>query len=168
MTVEDLKSIEAQLSIQKLLNREVVAKIAITDQDVTDFYNSNKAQFNVASRSITLRRSCTQERTTAPQPERRRRNHEAEPAKGENADGPAEQRRGLRAIAMIIPKSEYRGNGGTWVTFRIALNQSDPALKKVVVGLKAGQVRPAIKFRRKTARGILILKLIPANPRLRA
>src|SRR6266513_1266117 len=37
-----------QLSIQKLLNREVVAKISITDQDVTDFYNANKAQFNVA------------------------------------------------------------------------------------------------------------------------
>jgi len=26
----------------------VVAKISITDQDVTDFYNANKAQFNVA------------------------------------------------------------------------------------------------------------------------
>jgi len=31
-----------------MLNREVVAKISITDQDVTDFYNANKAQFNVA------------------------------------------------------------------------------------------------------------------------
>ena len=34
--------------MQKLLNREVVAKISITDQDVTDFYNQNRAQFNVA------------------------------------------------------------------------------------------------------------------------
>src|SRR5438034_7592818 len=49
MTVEDLKlELRRQLSIQKLLNREVVAKISITDQDVTDFYNANKAQFNVA------------------------------------------------------------------------------------------------------------------------
>src|SRR5438105_11885747 len=37
-----------QLSIQKLLNREVVAKISITDQEVADFYNANKAQFNFA------------------------------------------------------------------------------------------------------------------------
>ena len=47
--VEDLKrDLRRQLSIQKLLNREVVAKISITDQDVADFYNANKAQFNVA------------------------------------------------------------------------------------------------------------------------
>jgi len=49
VSVSDLKrDLRRQLSIQKLLNREVVAKISITDQDVTDFYNSNKAQFNVA------------------------------------------------------------------------------------------------------------------------
>src|SRR6202166_4267351 len=42
------RDLRRQLSIQKLLNREVVAKISITDQDVADFYNANKAQFNVA------------------------------------------------------------------------------------------------------------------------
>src|SRR2546422_3172811 len=42
-TVDDLKSdLRRQLSIQKLLNREVVAKISITDQDVSDFYNANR------------------------------------------------------------------------------------------------------------------------------
>ncbi|MFY9733000.1 MAG: SurA N-terminal domain-containing protein, partial [Candidatus Acidiferrales bacterium] len=49
LTVDDLKSdIRRQLSVQKLLNREVVAKISITDQDVTDFYQKNRSQFNVA------------------------------------------------------------------------------------------------------------------------
>ena len=49
LTVDDLKGdIRRQLSVQKLLNREVVAKISITDQDVLDFYNKNRAQFNVA------------------------------------------------------------------------------------------------------------------------
>src|SRR6266700_1304844 len=48
-TVDDLKGdLRRQLSIQKLLNREVVAKISITDQDVSDFYNANRPQFNVA------------------------------------------------------------------------------------------------------------------------
>src|SRR6202167_3007823 len=48
LTVDDLRSdIRRQLSIQKLLNREVVAKISITDQDISDFYNKNRAQFNV-------------------------------------------------------------------------------------------------------------------------
>ena len=49
MTVDDLKKdLRRQLSIQKLLNREVAAKVTITDQDVTDFYNTNRNQFNVA------------------------------------------------------------------------------------------------------------------------
>src|SRR5207245_4291139 len=50
MTVEDLKlELRRQLSIQKLLNHEVVAKISITDQDISGFYEANKAQFNVRS-----------------------------------------------------------------------------------------------------------------------
>ena len=49
VSVSDLKNdLRRQLSITKLLNREVVAKISITDQDVTEFYNANRAQFNVA------------------------------------------------------------------------------------------------------------------------
>src|SRR5438034_861226 len=49
LSVDDLKKgLKRQLSTEKLMNREVVAKISITDQDVTDFYNANKAQFNVA------------------------------------------------------------------------------------------------------------------------
>src|SRR5271165_1160109 len=47
--VDDLKrDLRRQLSIQKLLNREVAAKITITDQDVSHFYNANRGQFNVA------------------------------------------------------------------------------------------------------------------------
>ena len=49
MTVDDLKrDLRRQLSIQKLLNREVAAKVSLTDQDVLDFYNTNRNQFNVA------------------------------------------------------------------------------------------------------------------------
>ena len=48
LTVDDLKNdIREELSIQKLINREVVSKITITDQDVADFYNQNRQQFNV-------------------------------------------------------------------------------------------------------------------------
>src|SRR5438132_11326135 len=40
LSVDDLKrDLRRQLSIQKLLNREVVARISITDQDVAEFYN---------------------------------------------------------------------------------------------------------------------------------
>ena len=46
--MDDLKrDLRRQLTIQKLINREVIAKVSITDQDVNDFYNQNRAQFNV-------------------------------------------------------------------------------------------------------------------------
>jgi peptidyl-prolyl cis-trans isomerase SurA len=49
LTVDDQKkALRQQISIQKLINREVVSKITITDQDISGFYNSNLAQFNVA------------------------------------------------------------------------------------------------------------------------
>ena len=49
LTVDDLKAEVRRASvIDKLLNREVLAKISITDQNVTDFYNQNRAQFDVA------------------------------------------------------------------------------------------------------------------------
>src|SRR5260221_11646862 len=48
MSVDDLKrDLRRQLSIQKLLNREVAAKLTTTDQDVLDFYNTTHNQFNV-------------------------------------------------------------------------------------------------------------------------
>jgi len=49
LTVDDQKrALRQQLSIQKLINREVVSKITITEQDISDFYNANLPQFNVA------------------------------------------------------------------------------------------------------------------------
>src|SRR5581483_9718686 len=46
MTVEDLRSqLRRDLTIQKLINREITSHISITDADVSNFYNSNKASF---------------------------------------------------------------------------------------------------------------------------
>ena len=61
LTVDDLKSdIRRQLSIQKLLNREVVAKISITDEDVENFFQTESiaVQYRRAL-SITSRRSSS-------------------------------------------------------------------------------------------------------------
>src|ERR1700730_10360372 len=55
VSTSDLKDdIRRQLSVQKLLNREVVAKISITDQDVSNFYAQNRAQFNVAEQQYRI------------------------------------------------------------------------------------------------------------------
>src|SRR5271167_1113725 len=47
MSLNDLRlQIRRSLTSEKLMNKEVNSRINITDADVTNFYNANKAQFN--------------------------------------------------------------------------------------------------------------------------
>src|ERR1700744_3679172 len=47
LTLNDLRiEIRRNLTSEKLMNKEVNSRINITDADVTNFYNANKAQFN--------------------------------------------------------------------------------------------------------------------------
>jgi peptidyl-prolyl cis-trans isomerase SurA len=162
VSVDDLKGdLRRQLSIQKLLNREVVAKIAITDQDVTDFYNANKAQFNVAEPQYRIAQIVV---TPRKEPQIRNR-------KNDDATNEAEAQRKIKMLMdrlnsgadfgqLAMDYSEDMNTAGTGGDLgyvpESALNQSDPALKKVVVGLKAGQVSPPIQLKE----GYRILKLI--------
>jgi peptidyl-prolyl cis-trans isomerase SurA len=48
MTLDDLKrEIRRGLTNEKLINKEILSKINITDADITEYYNSNKSLFNV-------------------------------------------------------------------------------------------------------------------------
>ena len=48
MTLDDLKrEIRRGLTSEKLMNKEIYSKINITDADITEYYNANKALFNV-------------------------------------------------------------------------------------------------------------------------
>ena len=49
LTAADMREgLRRELLAQKVIDREVVSKISVTDQDITDFYNANRAQFNLA------------------------------------------------------------------------------------------------------------------------
>ncbi len=166
MSVEDLKlELRRQLSIQKLLNREVVAKISITDQDVNDFYNANKAQFNVAEPQYHIAQIVV-----TPRKEQQIRNR-----KNDDATNDAEAQRKVKMLTdrlnsgadfaqLAMDYSEDMNTAGTGGDLgyvpESALNQSDPALKKAVVALKAGQVSQPIQVQPKDGTRILILKLI--------
>src|SRR5712664_4063655 len=162
MTVEDLKlELRRQLSIQKLLNREVVAKITITDQDVTDFYNANKAQFNVAEPQYHIAQIVV-----TPRKEQQIRNR-----KNDDATNEAEAQRKVKMLMDRLNSGadfaqlamDYSEDLNTTTTGgdlgylpESALNQSDPALKKMVMGMKPGQVSPALQLKD----GYRILKLV--------
>jgi peptidyl-prolyl cis-trans isomerase SurA len=53
MTVDDLRAqVRRDLTVNKLINKEITSKITITDADVTNFYNANKESFNLAEPQI--------------------------------------------------------------------------------------------------------------------
>lgn len=166
LTVDDLKSdIRRQLSVQKLLNREVIAKIAITDQDITDFYNKNRAQFNVAEPQFHIAQIVI---TPHPDPTvHNRKNDKA------TSDADAKRKAALleqkinsgadfAQLAMDYSEDSTASTGGD-IGFipESALNQSDPVLKKTVLSMKPGEVTQPIAVNKG---GYRILKLIAKEP----
>ena len=52
LTAADMKEgLRRDLLAQKVIEHEVVAKVTVNDQEVTDFFNANRAQFNRAEES---------------------------------------------------------------------------------------------------------------------
>lgn len=162
MVVDDLKrDLRRQLSIQKLLNREVAAKVTITDQDVLDFYNTNRNQFNVAEPQYRISQIVI-----TPHKDAQIRNR-----KNDDATNPAEAARKAKMLMdklnsgadfaqLAMDYSEdmnTAANGGDLGYIpESSLNQSDPTLKKTVLGLKPGQVSQPIELKD----SIRILKLV--------
>jgi len=164
VSVDDLKhDLRRQLSIQKLLNREVVAKISITDQDVTDFYNTNKAQFNVAEPQYRIAQILV-----TPHKDQGLRNRKNDDA----IDEPQAQRKIKMLVDRLNTGADFAqlamdysedvnsaSNGGDLGYIpESGLNppQVDPLLKKTVMGMKPGQVSSPLQLKD----GYRILKLI--------
>jgi peptidyl-prolyl cis-trans isomerase SurA len=166
VSVDDLKrDLRRQLSITKLLNREVVAKISITDQDVTDTYNANKAQFNIVEPRYRI-----SEIVVTPRKEPQIRN-----LKNDDATNEVEAERKIKMLGdklnsgadfaqLAMDYSEDMNSsamgGDLGYVPESALNQSDPTLKRIVMGMKPGQVSPPLPIQSKEGPRIVILKLI--------
>jgi peptidyl-prolyl cis-trans isomerase SurA len=162
VTTNDLKDdIRKQLTVQKLLNREVEAKISITDQDISAFYNQNRAQFNVAEAQYRVAQILV---TPHKDPQLHNR-------KNDDATTDVEARRKSAALLQQLANgadftqlamdysedpSTASSGGDLGYVPESSLNQSDPALKRVVVGLKVGEVSPIIQLKD----GYHILKLM--------
>jgi peptidyl-prolyl cis-trans isomerase SurA len=165
LTVDDLKSdIRQQLSIDKLLNRDVLAKISITDEDVADFYNKNKAQFNVAETQYHVAQIVI---TSRPDPTVHNRKNDKATNEAEAGRKAALLARKLAAgadfseLAMDYSEDSSASTGGD-IGFipESSLNQSDPALKKMILAMKPGAVSQPIPVKG----GYRILKLIAKEP----
>ncbi len=166
ITVDDLKAeARREISIQKLMNREVVAKISITDQDLGDFYNQNPAQFNFAEPRYHIAQIVI---TSRPDPivHNRKNDKAASEADARRKATQLEEKLNAGAdfsqLAMDYSEDNTASTGGDLGFIpESSFNQSDPALKKATLSLRPGQVSQPIGVR---TGGYVILKLLAKQP----
>jgi peptidyl-prolyl cis-trans isomerase SurA len=166
MTLEDLKTqIRKELSVQKLVNKEITSKINITDAEVSGFYAANRKNFNLAEPQLHLMQIVV-----TPTPDANVRN-----LKGDKAKNDDEAKKKIQAIearlrqgqdfAMLAqnysedPNSAPNG-GDLGAVPESALEKTSPELRKLVLSLQPGQVSPILR----TEDGYRILKMISREP----
>ena len=170
-TVADIKrDIRRSITLDKVMNKEVSSKINVTDQDITDYYNAHKGEFNLIEPQYHLAQIMV---TPAPNPQAHDQNDKAQ------NEGDARKKIQLIAnrldsgddfatLAMKYSEDpETSGNGGDLGTVpESGLKGADPATRDMVMKLKPGQyssiitvVNPANKLV-----GFRIVKLVSKEP----
>ncbi|MBX9602068.1 MAG: peptidylprolyl isomerase [Bryobacteraceae bacterium] len=166
LSVEDLKAqLRRDLSIQKLFNKEITSKINIADKDITDFYTSNKASFNLAEPQVHLAQILV-----TPQADPNVRN-----LKNDKAPNDEQARKKIQMLESRVRQGEDFGqlaqnysedsqtapNGGDMgFIAESTLERANPELRKGIMALAPGQITPILK----TQEGYRIFKLVSKEP----
>lgn len=142
------ESLRRELITKKLLDQEVVNKIAVTDQEVNDFFTANRAQFTLAEESYRIAQIViTPDR--AAQPANRTGNDATTPQEAAFKVRMVMER--LKAGAQFTdvamdysedPETAQRG-GDLGLVPVTALNKAPEPLRKAVIGQKPGTVNVA-------------------------
>lgn len=146
LTAADMREgLRRELLARKLIDREVVAKVSVTDQEVNDFFTANRAQFTVAEESYRIAQIVVTPDRSA-QPANRTGNDAATPEEAGFKVRMILERLNAGArfseVAMDYsedPESASRG-GDLGLVPISALKQSPEPLRKAVIGQKPGTV----------------------------
>ena len=166
MTVADLKAqIKGDLSVEKLFNKEVASRISISDDEITGFYNSNKASFNLPEPHIRLAQIVV---TPMPDPQVRNLKNdnatskEAALKKIETLRARVQQGEDFAMLAQNFSEdANSAANGGDLGYIpESSLDKADPMLRKLVMELQPGQVSNVIA----TPDSLRLIKLIVREP----
>jgi peptidyl-prolyl cis-trans isomerase SurA len=173
LTLDDFKrDLRRQLTVEKVLNKEVTSKINVTDQDITNYYNAHKSEFNLVEPQYHLAQIFV---TTAPNPQ-------VHNLKNDKAQNEADARKKIQMITNRLDSGdefstlamdysedpEASGNGGDLgFAPESSLKNTDPTTRDAVIKLKPGQYSPIITVinpMTKQLLGFRIVKLIAKEP----
>jgi peptidyl-prolyl cis-trans isomerase SurA len=166
MAVNDLRTeIRRQLTVDKLVTKEITSHIVITDADVAAFYNANKPSFNLAEPQIHMAQILV---TPAPDPEvHNLKNSKAATdaeARTKIQDLLARVRRGddFAMVAQNYSEDSKSASSGGDMGFipESAMGKANPELGKLVMALQPGGISQIIH----TEEGYRILKVISKEP----
>jgi peptidyl-prolyl cis-trans isomerase SurA len=166
MSTDELKAqLRRDLSVQKLFNKEITSQISISEKDIAEFYNTNRASFNVAEPQIHMAQILV---TPTPDPNvRNLKNDKAqdeEQARKKIQSIDARLRRG-EEFAMLAqnysedPASSQNGGDLGFIP-ESALEKANLELRKIVMALRPGETSAPIH----TVEGYRVLKVITREP----
>jgi len=169
LTLDDFKrDLRRSLTVDKVLNKEVTSKINVSDQDISNYYNAHKAEFNLVEPQYHLAQIFV---TTAPNPQ-------VHNLKNDKAQTEADARKKIQMLVNRLDSgddfgtlamnysedTETSGNGGDLgFTPESSLKNTDPVTRDAVTKLKPGQysaVITVINPMTKQLVGFRIVKLI--------
>jgi peptidyl-prolyl cis-trans isomerase SurA len=170
MTLDDLKrEVRRNLTIQKVLNKEITSKITISDADISAYYNEHKAEFNLVEPQYQVSQIVV-----SAQP-----NPQAPPDKRVLNEGDA--RKKIQAIANRLESGEdfatvasrysddpnTASNGGDMGAIPESAIKRDPSAWEQISKLRPGQISgvvPVVDPTTKKAAGFRVFKLSSKEP----
>jgi peptidyl-prolyl cis-trans isomerase SurA len=173
MSLDDLKrDLRRNLTIDKVLNKEITSKINITDKEITDYYNQNKAQFNLIEPRYHLAQILV-----SSQPQQHVSNLNNDKAQNEGdarkkiqmIQNRLESGDDFATLAMNYSEQpDTAGNGGDMGMISESQLRNNPAIYAAVAKLKPGQVSQPLPVLEgpssKRVAGYSIVKLIAKEP----
>jgi peptidyl-prolyl cis-trans isomerase SurA len=172
ITVADFKrDIRRSITVDKVMNKEVSSKISVSQQDIADYYNAHKGEFNLIEPQYHLAQIMV---TPMPNPQVHNQN--------DKAQNEADARKKIQMIANRLDSGddfatlamrysedpETSGNGGDLGTVpESSLRNTDPSTRDAVMKLKPGQYSTIISVVNPATRqelGFRIVKLVAKEP----
>jgi peptidyl-prolyl cis-trans isomerase SurA len=173
ITLDDFKrDIRRSLTVEKVINKEITSKVSVTDQDITNYYNAHKAEFNLVEAQYHLAQILV---TGQPNPQVRN-------LKNDKAQSDAEAKKKVQMLSNRLDSGEdfaslamnysedpeTAGNGGDLgFTPESSLKNTDPVTRDLVMKLKVGQNSPVITVtnpQSKQVFGYRFVKLLAKEP----
>ena len=165
------RDIRRSITVEKVMNKEVASKINVTDQDITNYYNAHKAEFNLIEPQYHLAQIMV---TPMPNPQAHNQNDKAQNEsdarkKIQMISNRLDSGDDFATLAMKYSEDpETSGNGGDLGTVpESSLRSTDPVTRDAVMKLKPGQYSTVIAIvnpATKQAMAFRVVKLVAKEP----